>query len=79
MRSAQATLPQVVECSACGFYIGPTPTCDVTAVEIGGRPYERIRYTTYDGKREHTCPPGLWDQRSELPPRRLRVRGPPCL
>jgi hypothetical protein len=42
--------------AACGFYVGLTPTCDVTAVEIGGRRYERIRYTTYDGRREHTCP-----------------------
>jgi hypothetical protein len=41
----------VVECPACGFYIGPSPTCDVTDVEIRG-----TRYTTYDGKPEHTCP-----------------------
>jgi primosomal protein N' len=52
----RATLRQVVECPACGFYIGLSPTCDVTGVEIRGGQYERIRYTTYDGKREHTCP-----------------------
>jgi hypothetical protein len=50
------TLRQVVECSACGFDIGQVPTCDVTGIEIRGRRYERIRYTTYGGKREHTCP-----------------------
>jgi hypothetical protein len=46
----------MVECPACGFYIGLMPSCDVTGIEIRGRRYERIRYTTYDGKREHTGP-----------------------
>jgi hypothetical protein len=46
----------VLECSACGFYIGLTPACDVIGIEIRGRRYERVRYTTYDGRREHTCP-----------------------
>jgi hypothetical protein len=46
---------RVVECAACGFYIGLAPTCDVTDIEIRGRRYERVRYTTY-GVLEHTCP-----------------------
>jgi hypothetical protein len=46
----------MVECAACGFYIGLTLTCDVTSIEIRGRRYDRMRYTTYGGKREHTCP-----------------------
>jgi hypothetical protein len=78
----------MVECPACGFEIGLTPSCDVVAVEIRGRRYERIQYTTYGGEREHTCPgcgisaPNFHDAgcRFEMCPacegraRRLRVR-----
>jgi site-specific DNA recombinase len=45
-----------VDCAACGFSIGLTPSCDVISVEIRGRRYERIRHTTYGGIRDPTCP-----------------------
>jgi hypothetical protein len=44
----------VVECAACPF-LGLIPTCHVTDVAIEGRCYERIRYSTYDGRLEQTC------------------------
>jgi hypothetical protein len=28
----------------------------VTTVKIRGRRYDRIRYTTYGGRRDHACP-----------------------
>jgi hypothetical protein len=36
------TLSQLVECPACGFYIG-IPICDVTSIDIQGRRDDRIR------------------------------------